>query len=462
MLIGRKKEIERLNEYLGSNRSEFIALLGRRRIGKTYLIRQTFNNSIFFEFTGQKNISNKEELKQFAKNINEKQIINNWNEAFDILKDKIIQVNQIKKKIIFFDEISWICKQKSNFISALAYFWNDFCSRRNDVLLIICGSAISWIIDNILENRDELHNRLTGQIFLSPLNLKECEDYFNYLQINYSRYDIVETYMILGGIPYYLDYFRKGLSVAENIDEIIFRKKAPLQNEYNELFNSLFKNSEQYKIIIETLADNYNGLTQTELARKLRIVKNGNFVKKLRDLEMCGFLIKQTPFNKKKKDTVFQLIDSFSVFYLTFIKDKNPLNEFYWQSKTNSPSIAVWRGYAFERVCFLHINQIKKALNIYGVLSNASSFRDEESQIDLVIQREDRIINLCEIKFTKDIFEIDKDYYEKLRKRLNHFENMLKTKRTVHLTMITSFGLQFNKYSSIINSKLTMENLFLD
>ena len=473
MLIGRVSEQQRLLSYFSSDKSELLAVYGRRRVGKTYLIRETFNDSFFFFHTGLTQINTtRGQLERFAKSLRSfgaipsgKKRLSTWNEAFDLLTDFIKSADPATRKVIFFDEMPWLDTPRSGFLGAFEYFWNAFASARKDILIIICGSSASWMSKRLFKDHGGLHNRVTGRIHLKPFTLKECEEYLAARNIDYARYDIIECYMVFGGIPYYLDYLDKKYSLATNIDLIFFAEEAPLKNEFEELFASLFKLSDLYMAAVVALNRKKMGMTRDEIVKAVRYPDGSSVTEMLQSLELSGFIRRYNAFPNKQRGSLYQLTDNFSLFWLSFIKDKRPTNPYYWSELRNTPRLNAWRGYAFEIVCLRHLDQIAQGLGIAGVMTWVSTWRSRESekgaQIDLVIERDDRVINLCEMKYTQSEFEIDKAYEESLRNKAAVFAAETKTTKTLFLTMITTYGIKRGIHAGIIRSEVTMDSLFL-
>jgi hypothetical protein len=471
-MIGRLEEQKRLLDYYHSHRAEFVVVYGRRRVGKTYLVRETFSNEFFFSFTGTTSIKTaagqierfSSALKAHGATLANNRKIKNWNEAFDVLVEFIQAADPNQRKVIFFDEMPWLDTPRSGFIGALEYFWNAFASARKDVLFIACGSAASWISKKLLKERGGLHNRVTGRILLNPFTLNECEEYLNAKGAAYARYDIVECYMVFGGIPYYLDYIDGHLSIAANVDSMVFAPDAPLANEFEELYGSLFGSAEPYLAAVTALGTKRIGLTRDDLVKAIKYPDGSTVTDMLNNLELSGFIRRYNAFPKKKRGSLYQLVDNFSLFWLSFLHKARPTNPHYWTELRNTPLLNSWRGYAFETVCLKHIDQIQKGLGISGVLTWVSAWKssskDKGAQIDLVIERDDRIINLCEMKFSQSEYAIDKDYSGQLQNKLDAFATQTGTKKTLFLTMITSYGIKRNQYAGIVRNELTMDALF--
>ena len=470
MIIGRKEEQQILHSAVQSENSEFVAVYGRRRVGKTYLIRETFGYKFTFQHTGLAKGNTKEQLFSFAISLRDAgyddcPIPKSWLEAFSLLST-YLKNSTDEKKIVFLDELPWMDTPRSNFISAFEHFWNGWASARKDIVLIICGSATSWIINKVINDHGGLHNRVTKQIALQPFTLKECEMFAQSKGLEMSRYQLAECYMVLGGIPYYWSLLEKGLSLAQNIDKIIFAKNGKLSNEFNQLYASLFKSPEQYIDIVTALGKKKVGMTREEIIAATDKYSNGALSKVLDELEYCGFIRKYNGFDKKSKQAIYQLIDNYTLFYFKFIQQNENNDEHFWSASIDSAMHRAWSGLAFERLCMAHTQQIKAALGIAGVLSNVYSWRkgaDEMSdgaQIDLLIDRKDQVINLCEMKYSLSEYVIDAEYEQKLRNKKSVFIDTTNTRKAVHLTMVTTFGIKANAHSGIVQNEITLEDLF--
>lgn len=472
MLIGREKEAAFLEEAVEREESQLLAVYGRRRVGKTYLIRETLKDRFTFQHAGIYKGTRKEQLNAFYAALRESglqgdfQEPENWFEAFQLLK-QLIQQSSRRKKILFIDELSWMDTPKTDLIRALEHFWNAWASARNDVVLIVCSSATSWILKKVIHNKGGLYNRLTGQIKLNPFTLSQCRDYVAQKRLAFSDTQIMELYMAIGGIPFYWGLLKKGLSVAQNIDSLFFSETAPLKQEYEYLFASIFNKPEDYLKIIRALAMKRKGLSRNEILKATGLTGSGIFSQKLEELESCGFIREYHAFGKKSKDSLYQLMDPFILFYYHFLRSK-PEDPFYWSHQINTPAVNTWEGLAFEQLCLLHIDQIRASLGITGILTDIASFScpaDPEngvygSQIDLVIQRADRTVNLLEMKYSRSPYLITKGTYGDLRKKANDFIRVTKTRSAIHLTLVTPYGLAWNEYAGEIQSQITAEDLF--
>jgi AAA+ ATPase superfamily predicted ATPase len=468
-MIGRQYERLQLSSFVEGKKSEFIVVFGRRRVGKTYLVREFFNDKFAFSHTGMAKSTTKMQLQNFNASLNHYgskryPIVDNWFDAFEQLIHLLSHKKTKSKKAVFLDEIPWMDTPRSGFIAALEHFWNGWAAAQKDMLLIVCGSATSWMTNEILKNHGGLHNRVTQQIYLHPFTLSECEEYFEQEGMELSRSEIVENYMVFGGIPYYLSLMKKRLSLTQNVDNLCFSNKAPLQNEFENLYASLFRKCDNYIKIVEALSAKTKGLTRDEIIESTGLANGGSFTRILNDLELCGFIRKYRGFDKKQRECLYQLSDFFTLFYFNFIK-KNKFDDLhYWTNAIDNARRRAWSGYAFEQVCLAHLPQIKHKLGIAGVLTKTASWRSNDkknaAQIDLLIERNDKVINLCEIKYAVDEFVIDKQYDEILRKKRAAFKEETKTTKTIHITMITTNGVRHNQYWGHINSEITMNDLF--
>ena len=470
-MVGRKEEQRILHELALSEESEFVVIYGRRRIGKTFLVRETFGNEFFFSYTGIANMSARQQRTEFAKALREfgwspkdggVDIPETWFDAFDALRTLIEMANTKDRQIIFIDEMPWMDNKKSDFIPAFEHFWNGWASGRKNIMLIACGSATSWITKKIFRNKGGLYNRITRQISLKPFTLAECREYFSSRDVVMNTQDIIESYMIFGGIPYYLRMIEKRFSLALNVDRICFGEAAPLRHEFERLMDTLFANPTKYIEVLEALHTKKQGLARETIANLINFGNGGNLTRILLELEECGFIRRYKPFGRGRKNgALYHLTDPFVAFHLTFIRKIGSEN--YWSSYTDNAGHRAWSGYAFEQVCLAHVEQIRKALGISGVLTDASSWisrsAENAAQIDLVIDRGDRVINLCEIKFAKGPFEIDRAYDLALRGKIESFRSETKTRKALHLTMITTYGVKKGKYAGVVQSEVIMDDL---
>ena len=471
MLIGRKKEINLLHEIQNDDSSHFLAIYGRRRVGKTFLIREAFYYRFAFQHAGLSDSGMKGQIFAFVSSLKDagyevKKQPKNWLEAFEYLKD-LIRKSSEKKKIIFIDELSWMDTPKCDLMVALENFWNGFASARKDIVLIVCASATSWMLSKVVHNKGGLYNRLTEQIHLRTFCLGECEEYVKNSGLAFNRNQILQYYMIFGGVPYYWGFLKKGLSLSQNIDRILFEKDAPLRDEFKYLYASVFKKPENYVKIIEALGTKKVGMTREEIINAAKISNSGDLTTKLEELESCGFIRKYYAFGMKKKNAIYQLMDCFTLFYFKFLKSQ-PTDEHFWTNQINTPLVNTWMGLAFERVCMEHIEQIKVKLGISGVLTEVNSWYCKAdldngvfgSQIDMLIVRKDQVINLCEMKYSQSEYTITEKVDRNIRNKINDLITVSGTKYAIYPTIITTYGLVENSYSQEVQSVVTMDDLF--
>lgn len=469
-LIGRENEIAQLKGYVNSSRSEFIVVFGRRRIGKTFLIRKFFKDNYHFSYVGQRDVPDTVQLQRFAIALQNyakfEKVPNfqNWFEAFDALKKYLATLPAKTRKIVFIDEMPWIDRKQCDFVKALEDFWNGWANLRDDIVFIACGSATSWMVNNLMENKGGLHNRITGQIYLHPFTLSETEKYLESIGCHWDRYQVVECYMVFGGVPFYLSLLSSGESIAQNIDRLFFKKNALLSQEFSELYSALFNNANKYIAVVTALSKKKAGLNRTEIAEATGI-SGGALSTIITNLERCDFITGYAQFNTKKNGTIYRLCDFFSLFYFNFIENNTSKDEDFWTHRLQSAKIRTWQGLTFEIVCLQHLNQIKSALGIAGIASEASIWRSDDAemgkaQIDLLIKRADRIIDLCEIKFSTEKFAIDKDYAERIRDRTALFRSKSKTRYGLANVFITTFGVVRGKNSGVVDKEITVDQLF--
>ena len=473
-MIGRQEEITILNKLLNSERSELLLVTGRRRVGKTYLIRETFKENICFEFIGTQYGDTNNQLQKFAletenffleksRNVS----LKNWSIAFRHLRNCVETLKKTKKKkVIFFDEIPWIAQHKSNFLQEFDYWWNSWASKQN-IVVVITGSAASWMIQKVVNNKAGLHNRITQRVHLQPFTLKETQQFFESKKINLDLYQTLQIYMVMGGIPHYLENIEKGESAAQNINRICFTTNGLLQNEFQNLYAALFDHSENHVSIVKTLSQKWKGLSRQEIIASTNFTDGGGLTKILDELETCGFIMKIIPLGKKSKDTLYRLIDEFSLFYLHFIEGSRASSKDVWMQKSTTQPFITWQRYSFENICIRHYEAIKTALGISGIYVEVSAFlfkgnsENAGFQIDMLLDRADNTINLCEMKFYNSDITVDKSMADLLRKRRARFKEVSGTKKLIFNTLITTYGVQTNEHSlSQIDQIITMDKLF--
>ncbi len=471
-IVGRDSEKELLSQLLQEKAPQLLALYGRRRVGKTYLIRNFFDQQMVFEISGIHNGTLQEQLQNFSRCLQKafktkENISRNWFEAFELLQAQLKPKSAKHKRVLFFDEFPWMDTARSGFIKAFERFWNSWASKQRNLIIIICGSAAAWIIQKIVNSKGGLHNRVTKRIRLEPFTLQETEAYFKHRKINLDRYQILQLYMAMGGIPQYLNEIKTGESAVQAIDRICFSKDGLLTNEFKNLYSSLFDEAQQHTAIITALAKKPTGLNRNEIITECNFSSGGTVTKLLEELIESGFISIYTPFGKNTKDSLYKLTDEYSLFYLKFIRNNKNGGKGTWVRLFTSASWRSWSGLAFESTCMKHIVPIKKALGIDGIHTEISSWRktgsisEKGAQIDLLIDRNDKCINICEIKFSLLPYELTKAYLEVLRNKLYTFQQASKTRKTLFNTLITTdTPLNTHKYTGLIQNIITMKDLF--
>lgn len=453
-----------------SERSEFVVVYGRRRIGKTFLVRRFFRDNYAFSFVGKHEMGREQQLTEFAKELMRYSHstfvpqLKNWTEAFDALQRLLETYGIPDKKVVFFDEMPWMDTPKSDFVSALENFWNGWANMRDDIVLVACGSATSWMVDKLLHNQGGLFNRITQKLYLRPFKLSEMEQYLDEKHFGWNRYQIAQCYMILGGIPFYLTLLNPKLSLLSNIDELFFADAhAMLRTEYNELYSTLFKRPDNYLAVIRMLTERKEGFTRKEISEKTKL-GGAALSKILSDLEQCDFIFSYARYGNAKNNAIYRIKDFYTLFYYKYVNGIDTKDSLRWTHLSSTPQVSSWQGFSFELLCLLHLDEIKKALGIDRILNDASAWRskqpEQNTQIDLVIERADHNINLCEMKFSSGMYAIDKGYEQKLRERMSIFLAETMTRCSTRITMVTTYGVLQNKHSGIVNDEVLLDDLF--
>ena len=468
-IIGRKHELQQLSEAYKAEEALFVVVYGRRRVGKTFLVREAFKDKMAFYATGVNQENKEVQLMYFYHALCKYSdtpltLPKNWLEAFDALIH-ILEASQEEKKVVFLDELSWMNGQDGSFLTALEWFWNSWASARKDILLVCCSSATSWIIKKVFNNHGGLYGRVNRRIHLHPFSLKECEEFYADRNIAMNRYDQVMSYMVFGGVPYYLSMLESSKSLAQNIDTLLFAPDGQLHQEYENLYQAMFRNADNHLLIVSAMATKNKGLTRKEILEATALANAGSTTRVLDELEQSDFIRRYTAFGQKKRDELYQLTDAYTLFYFHFLKDGKNNDKQFWEHHLGTSKINSWAGYAFEQVCLAHAEQIKMALGISGIAVSASGWlsksKEQKAQIDLVLDRADNIVNLCEMKYSTRPYPIDKKYADTLQNRQWLFEQETKTRKSCQQVMITTYGLIKNQYTSIIQRELTLEDLFL-
>ena len=478
LLVGRKSEIKHFETIMKSREAEFVVVYGRRRVGKTFLVNSFFHDDYAFKLTGLAKKSKREQLANFTVSLNRygngKKFTKprTWYEAFEKLRE-LLEMKRpgsrlkkaTSKRVVFIDELPWLDSRGSNLISALEHFWNDWAVTQKDLVLVVCGSATSWITRKILKNKGGLHNRVTQKMFIRPFTLAECKEYILRQGIEMEDKEIAECYMIMGGIPFYLKNLRRGASLSQNVDEMFFAERGRLDDEFDALYSSLFEKSENYIKVVEALSMKNKGLTREEILEATKLEVNGHFSKVLKDLIDCDFIRYYKGFGSKTRMGLYQLIDPFTLFYFKFIKKYGHSDKPFWQYQIGTRRHDTWAGLAFELLCLNHHRQIEKSLGISGIITQVYSWvapadAAEKAQIDLIIQRADKVVNVCEMKYYDGVYTMKPKDYDDMVRRVRVFRDSRKIRAAIHPVLVTTVGLAHNKYSSVYQNVITMSELF--
>ena len=476
-IVGRKAEIEEIRLRYESKKPEFVAVYGRRRVGKTYLIKEVFKDRFAFQHTGMapykdgsmSKTSKSEQIYAFYLSmvrygLEGKECPKNWMDAFFMLEQLLEYKYNGERQVVFIDELPWMDTPKSGFMAAFENFWNGWCNYHDSIMLVVCGSASGWMTDKLIHDTGGFCRRATDVIKLEPFTLGECEEFYRMRNIRMTRYDIVEGYMAMGGIPYYMNLFMPGMSMAQNIDRLFFDRKAKLKDEFSMLFRSVFAQADLMQDIVRFLSRRHAGYTRDEVARHIGMTSGGTLTHVMSALEESGYVTRYVPFGQTLKNEHYKLSDNFCWFYLHYLDGDMEYTDNYWQSNHLRQSVTAWRGVAFEEVCFYHIGQIKKALGISGVNSRVCQYlvpgskAQEGMQIDMLIDRDDNVLNMCEMKFTRGEFSVDAHYYDKINARIERL--MQCSAKSIHTVLVTTAAPSRNEYLSAFQKVVVLDDLF--
>lgn len=466
-----------LDETMDSSEPELVAVYGRRRVGKTFLIREVYGKSICFELVGIHDADLPIQLREFAAALGTASQApapasppTDWHQAFGQLASFLTaRLKRRKhKQVVFFDEVPWLASRRSGFLSAFGHFWNTWASRQPRLVVVLCGSAASWMLQKIVHDRGGLHNRVTRRIRVEPFSLADAEELLKARGIDLGPYQTTELYMAMGGIPHYLAQVRPGDSAAQNIDRLCFARDGLLRTEFSNLYASLFEQAERHETVVRVLAARRRGLTRTDLLAAASLESGGTATKVLDELEESGFIMQTPRLGRAKRDAVYWLADEYSLFYLTWIEHHRAGSEEVWMRKQGTPAWRAWTGLAFEATCLKHVSAIKRALGIGGVDTVVAAWDQrpggairDGAQIDLVIDRADRSMNLCEIKFSESEFVVDKAYARELRHKRDVFRAATETSKALFVTLVTTYGVRDNEHArGLVSQVVTIDALF--
>ena len=443
-------------------------------MGKTYLVKQSLKDvGIDFMVSGVQNGSLRDQLLAFEFSLAGAQDrdvrLNNFEDfqvAFIRLIEHLRQLPQDKKLVVFLDELPWLATPRSGFLRAFSFFWNNWAVDQN-ILVIICGSAASWMMRKVVKDKGGLHNRITRNLSVEPFTLGETQEYFAARGLVHDQQTVLEIYMALGGIPFYLRSLQPGLTPAQNIDKLCLDRHGALRGEFDNLYPALFDRPDRHVSIVTALARHPHGLTRGQLLDALKLKDGGSFTKALEELVFSGFITSFRSFNLRKSGRIYRLIDEFSLFYLRFIKPLGKESSGAWTSLRSQPTYYSWAGYGFENVGLRHYPQIKAALGIAGVQTEQSSFyhhKDENYdgfQIDLIIDRADGAINLCEFKHSQQAVRIDQQQLERLTERQNAFAAYTGTRKILFTTLVVAPELsRLDAVGGVVQKVISLTDLF--
>ncbi len=476
MIIGRRRELEELEKAYKSREAQFITVFGRRRVGKTFLIREFFKEKgcHFFHATGVEHGKQPEQLEKFIQALSKTFLRGskvatpqNWSEAFAALQFEIEKLDG--KVVIFLDELPWMATRRSRLLFEIDYYWNNMWAGMPNVTLVVCGSASSWIVRKIIKGKGGFHKRTTLKLDVKSFNLSETREYLRDHRVSLSDKHIVSLYMALGGIPYYLNLVNSKQTSQKNIQRLFFGVNSPLLDEFNVLFDSLFYNPEPYKEIIRELSKRNKGMIRAEIERMAPSAsRGGTLTKRLEELCFSGFISGYSSW-KNPDEVFYKVTDEFCLFYLKWVESqgKSKFDDDYWISQSSKPAYRAWAGYAFEAVCGKHIHKILRAIGIRsGEPMNPwryvpLAWNEEGAQVDLVIEQLDNAITLLEIKYTDKPFVIDKRYAANLNRKIRVFKKVTGTTEDVFLAMVAANGVKKTAYSEeMLSAVVTLEDLF--
>jgi AAA+ ATPase superfamily predicted ATPase len=465
--IAREKEAHILDRLWDSTEAELVALYGRRRVGKTFLVRSILGQRIpFFELTGVKDGSTRLQLDNFAKVLSRVFYPGisvappkTWHQAFDMLVAAIDARPPDEKTTIFLDELPWLASPRSGLLQALDHAWNAELSRRPKVRLIACGSAASWMMKNVINAKGGLYNRVTRRVHLRPFSMLEAAAYLKSRGVRFTPMQMITTYLALGGVPYYLRLIEPELSAMQALHAVCLAPEAPLSDEFDRVFASLFEHDHEHQKIVKELAKHRYGVERKKLVKLLGKRSGGRLSNRMTELEASGFIRAFTPYGKDTRDTYYRLVDEFTLFCLRWMIPVTRKGGGYtasgWQSQIRQPSWHSWAGYAFEGVCLKHADVLQDLLAFSEVPSQVGTWRHvprggrdgNGAQIDLLYDRDDGVLSLCEVKYRDGEYALDRGAARSLMHKLDVFQRRMKPRKRISLSLITSGSFRPNAWS---------------
>ncbi len=472
-LVARSAETDELKRCERSGKSELVCVYGRRRVGKTYLVEQTFSGSFAFRATGVEGGNMRQQLKSFNQRLQEhgdpqRTIPKNWFEAFSRLDIVLSREDAARspygKKVVFLDEFPWFATARSEFLMAFGEFWNRRGTAGDDIMVVICGSATSWIVGNVLENTGSLYNRVTSQVYLEPFCLGDAERFFVDRGFGWTRSQIAESHMVFGGLPYFLELLDPNESLRANIERLCFAPHALLAHESSKLLEATLKKSPAYDRLLSYLAKHRCGVEKQACFEQTGLAK-GTFARAVDDLLKCGYIREFKVPTKRGKPLFLQLVDPFLLFHYRFLSKKSGDRVGSWSDCIQDEArYKSWRGCSFEILCVLHEAQIKRALGISGVRTRCYPWTSDQgaggAQIDLVIERDDGIINICEMRCTDRPFSMDAATEASLLNKVDVFKRETGAKNPVKIVVVSASGIAGVAHTEYISRTITLDDLF--
>lgn len=471
-MVGRVQERRCLDRCDGSDKSELVCVYGRRRVGKTFLVEQTLGPFFAFHVVGSKDAATSSQLREFGLELTDRGDPNpnppaDWREAFNRLYKVITAPDAPRsphgKAVVFIDEFPWFAKQRSDFLSAFSTFWNRRSTTGQKLLVVICGSATSWVIEHVLESAGDMAARVTESIFLKPFALAETKEYFDSRGFGWDERSLIETQMVFGGLPYFFSLMSPHQSLAQSIDRLCLRPRAQLRDETMILLESTMRRSRLYVELFALLAQHRYGVPKAEAMRLLGHSTN-QFIKATAEAVKCGYVHEYKNLSKPQNPKYLMLVDPFILFHYRLIEPAHGDSPRSWADfVADQERYTAWRGNAFEIVCLQHVRQLKSALGIGGVLTKeypwASARKAGGAQVDLVIERADRIVNLCEMKFTDAPYELTSAVEQELVRKREVFREETGTRLALKTVLVSAQGTA-GYHDSQIAQIITADDLF--
>lgn len=417
LFVGRQSELETLSSLSKKKVASLVVIYGRRRVGKSRLIKEFGKHCRFYSFSGlpeTKQTTAQSQREEFARQMREQLNLpglkaEDWGDLFTLLASH----TQEGSLIIALDEISWMGSKDPDFLGKLKTAWDNAFSENPQLILIICGSVSAWIEKNILSNTGFL-GRISITLHLKELPLKDCNQLLDALSCHMSSFEKFNILSVTGGIPRYLEEINPTLSAENNIRELCFKPTGLLFREFEQIFSDLFsKRSLTYKNIVRVLS---NGpLHYEDIAKKADLITGSQFSGYLEDLIKAGFISRNYTWDIKSRKvsrlSLYRLSDNYVRFYLKYIEknyDRIERNHFKFQKLSEFTNWQTIMGYQFESLVLNNREFIMKTLHLdYADIVCDNPFfqrktaRMQGCQIDYLIQTRLNSLFVCEIKFSR-------------------------------------------------------------